>query len=66
MQNCSRMFQKVLNLSSIVFGLFYTVEVVFLVQVEFGCSAGLKLFLSGKKCVVAKVVLGCVVLVVLI
>ena len=32
------MFQKVLNLSSIVLELFYSVEVVFVVQVEFGCS----------------------------
>ena len=36
-----------------------------MVQVEFGCSACSKLCYVVKKCVVALVVLGCVVLVVL-
>ena len=37
------MFQRVLNLSSIVLEFLYTVDVVFVVQVEFGCSACSKL-----------------------
>ena len=43
------MFQKALNLSSIVLELFYTVEVVSVVQVELGCSACIKVVLNGEK-----------------
>ena len=36
-------FQEVSNVSSIVFGLFYTVDVVCVVQVDVGCLECLKL-----------------------
>ena len=56
MWNCLRMFWKVSELSSIVFGLFYTMKVFFCGSNRIWLSSWFKVVLGGKKCVVALVV----------